>query len=109
VYVPAPPALYLVSKSAPSGKPPVLKEVFALPKVTLVSPVQLLKAEIPMLVRLEFFTVYFMILALMAYTDKLCNLRYSIVTKVYGVFCLILAVSQLFFSRAYGSETLIVW
>ena len=60
-------------------------------------------------VRLEFFTVYFMILALMAYTDKLCNLRYSIVTKVYGVFCLILAVSQLFFSRTYGSETLIIW
>jgi DNA-binding CsgD family transcriptional regulator len=60
-------------------------------------------------VRLEFFTVYFMILALMAYTDKLCNLRYSIVTKIYGVFCLILALSQLFFSRTYGSETLIVW
>jgi len=60
-------------------------------------------------VRLEFFTVYFMILALMAYTDKLCNLRYSIVTKVYGIFCAILAVSQLFFSRTYGSETLIVW
>jgi DNA-binding CsgD family transcriptional regulator len=65
-------------------------------------------------VRLEFFTVYFMILALMAYTDKLCNGRYSngryfIVTKIYGVFCLILAVSQLFFSRTYGSETLIVW
>jgi len=60
-------------------------------------------------VRLEFFTVYFMILALMAYTDKLCNLRYSIVTKVYGVFCLILALSQLFLSRTYGSETLIVW
>jgi DNA-binding CsgD family transcriptional regulator len=70
-------------------------------------------------VRLEFFTVYFMILALMAYTDKLCNGRstngrsangrYSIVTKIYGVFCFILAVSQLFFSRTYGSETLIVW
>jgi len=60
-------------------------------------------------VRLEFFTVYFMILALMAYTDKLCNVRYSIITKIYGVFCLILAVSQLFFSRTYGSETLIVW
>jgi DNA-binding CsgD family transcriptional regulator len=60
-------------------------------------------------VRLEFFTVYFMILALMAYTDKLCNLRYSIVTKVYGIFCTVLAVSQIFFSRPYGSETLIVW
>jgi DNA-binding CsgD family transcriptional regulator len=60
-------------------------------------------------VRLEFFTVYFMILALMVYTDKLCNVRYSIVTKIYGIFCLILAVSQLFFSRTYGSETLIVW
>jgi len=60
-------------------------------------------------VRLEFFTVYFMILALMAYTDKLCNGRYFIVTKIYGIFCLILAVTQLFFSRPYGSETLIVW
>jgi DNA-binding CsgD family transcriptional regulator len=60
-------------------------------------------------VRLEFFTVYFLILALMAYTDKLCNGRYFIVTKIYGVFCLILAVSQLFFSLTYGSETLIVW
>ena len=60
-------------------------------------------------VRLEFFTVYFMILALMAYTDKLCNIRYSIITKVYGVFCFTLAISQLFFSRTYGSETLIVW
>ena len=60
-------------------------------------------------VKLEFFTVYFMILALMAYTDKLCNLRYSIVTKVYGVFCAVLAVSQIFFSRTYGSETLIIW
>jgi DNA-binding CsgD family transcriptional regulator len=60
-------------------------------------------------IRLEFFTVYFMILAFMAYTDKLCNVRYSIVTKIYGVFCLILAVSQLFFSQTYGSETLIVW
>jgi DNA-binding CsgD family transcriptional regulator len=45
----------------------------------------------------------------MAYTDKLCNMRYFIVTKIYGVFCLILAVSQLFFSQTYGSETLIVW
>jgi DNA-binding CsgD family transcriptional regulator len=60
-------------------------------------------------VRLEFFTVYFLVLAIMAYTDKLCNLRYFIVTKIYGVFCLILAVSQLFFSQTYGSETLIVW
>jgi DNA-binding CsgD family transcriptional regulator len=60
-------------------------------------------------VRLEFFTVYFLILALMAYTDKLCNGRYFIVTKIYGVFCLILAVSQLFFSLTYGSESLIVW
>jgi DNA-binding CsgD family transcriptional regulator len=59
--------------------------------------------------RLEFFTVYFLILALMAYTDKLCNGRFFIVTKIYGVFCLILAVSQLFFSLTYGSETLIVW
>ncbi|MDR0456139.1 MAG: hypothetical protein LBH20_05600, partial [Treponema sp.] len=60
-------------------------------------------------VRLEFFTVYFMILALMAYTDKLCNVRFSIVTKIYCVFCSVLAVSQLLFSRTYGSETLIVW
>ncbi|MDR0472426.1 MAG: hypothetical protein LBH43_01975, partial [Treponema sp.] len=35
-------------------------------------------------IRLEFFTVYFMILALMAYTDKLCNVHFSIVTKIYG-------------------------
>jgi DNA-binding CsgD family transcriptional regulator len=60
-------------------------------------------------VRLEFFTVYFLVLAIMAYTDKLCNLRYFLVTKIYGVFCLILAVSQLLFSQTYGSETLIVW
>jgi len=59
--------------------------------------------------RLEYFTIYFMILALMAYTDKLCNARYFIVTKIYGVFCLILAVSQLFFSRTYGSEAAGVW
>jgi DNA-binding CsgD family transcriptional regulator len=50
----------------------------------------------------------------MAYTDKLCNGRYSngryfIVTKIYGVFCLILSVSQLFFSRTYGSEAAGVW
>jgi len=60
-------------------------------------------------IRLEYFTLYFMILALMAYTDKLCNARYFIVTKIYGVFCLILAVSQLFFSRTYGSEAAGVW
>jgi len=60
-------------------------------------------------VRLEFFTVYFMILALMAYTDKLCNGRYFIVTKIYGVFCSVLAVSQLFLSRPYGSEAAAVW
>ena len=60
-------------------------------------------------VKLEFFTVFFTILALMAYTDKLCNLRYFIVTKIYGVFCLILAVSQLFFSQTYGSDALIIW
>jgi len=60
-------------------------------------------------IRLEFFTIYFMILALMAYTDKFCNRRYFIVTKIYGVFCTVLAVTQLFFSQAYGSETLIVW
>ena len=59
--------------------------------------------------RLEYFTVYFTILALMAYTDKLCNGRYFIVTKIYGIFCLILAVSQLFFSRTYGSEAAGVW
>jgi DNA-binding CsgD family transcriptional regulator len=45
----------------------------------------------------------------MAYTDKLCNAHYFIVTKIYGVFCLILAVSQLFFSRTYGSEAAAVW
>jgi len=59
--------------------------------------------------RLEYFTLYFVIPAFMAYTDKLCNARYSIVTKMYGVFCLILAVSQLFFSRTYGSEAAAVW
>ena len=59
--------------------------------------------------RLEYFTVFFVILALMAYTDKLCNKRYFIVTKIYGVLCLILAVSQLFFSRTYGSEAAGVW
>jgi DNA-binding CsgD family transcriptional regulator len=60
-------------------------------------------------IRLEYFTLFFMILALMAYTDKLCNLRYFIVTKIYGVFCFILAVTQLFFSRTYGSEAAAVW
>jgi len=59
--------------------------------------------------RLEYFTVFFMILALMAYTDKLCNGRYFIVTKIYGIFCLVLAVTQLFFSRTYGSEAAGVW
>jgi len=59
--------------------------------------------------RLEYFTIYFIIPALMAYTDKLCNARYFIVTKIYGTFCLILAVSQLFFSRTYGSEAAAVW
>jgi DNA-binding CsgD family transcriptional regulator len=60
-------------------------------------------------VRLEFFTVYFLILALMAYTDKLCRGRYFIVTKIYGGFCLVLAITQLFFSLPYGSESLMVW
>jgi len=60
-------------------------------------------------VKLEYFTVFFMILALMIYTDKLCNGRYSIVTKVYGVFCAVLAVTQLFFSIPYGSEAAGVW
>jgi DNA-binding CsgD family transcriptional regulator len=60
-------------------------------------------------IRLEYFTLYFMIPALMAYTDKLCNERYFIVTKIYGVFCSVLAVSQLFFSRTYGSEAAGVW
>jgi DNA-binding CsgD family transcriptional regulator len=60
-------------------------------------------------IRLEYFIVFFMILALMAYTDKLCNRRYFIATKIYGVFCFILAVSQLFFSRTYGSEAAGVW
>jgi len=60
-------------------------------------------------IKLEYFIVYFMILALMAYTDKLCNRRYFIVTKIYGVFCSVLAVSQLFFSRTYGSEAAAVW
>jgi DNA-binding CsgD family transcriptional regulator len=59
--------------------------------------------------KLEYFTIFFMILALMAYTDKLCNGRYFIVTKIYGVFCLVLAVFQLFFSRTFGSEAAGVW
>jgi len=59
--------------------------------------------------RLEYFTLYFVIPAFMAYTDKLCNGRYFIATKIYGVFCVILAVSQLFFSRTYGSEAAAVW
>jgi len=64
--------------------------------------------------KLEYFTVYFIILALMVYTDSLCNghysnKRYSIVTKIYGIFCSIMAVSQLFFSRTYGSEAAAVW
>jgi len=61
------------------------------------------------LIRLEYFILFFMILSLMAYTDKLCNGRYFIVTKIYGVFCAILAVSQLFFSLTYGSEVAGVW
>ncbi|MDR2943469.1 MAG: helix-turn-helix transcriptional regulator [Treponema sp.] len=60
-------------------------------------------------IRLEYFTLYFTILAAMAYTDKLCNRRFFIVTKIYGVFCFILAVSNLFFSRTYGSEAAAVW
>jgi len=64
--------------------------------------------------KLEYFTVYFIILALMIYTDNLCNghysnKRYSIVTKIYGVFCSVLAVTNLFFSRTYGSEAAAVW
>jgi len=59
--------------------------------------------------KLEYFAIYFVIPAFMTYTDKLCNGRYFIVTKIYGVFCLILAVSQLFFSRTYGSEAAAVW
>jgi DNA-binding CsgD family transcriptional regulator len=61
------------------------------------------------MIRLEYFILYFMILALMVYTDKLCNEHYFIVTKIYGVFCSVLAVSQLFFSRTYGSEAAGVW
>jgi len=60
-------------------------------------------------VRLEYFTLFFMLLSLMAFTDRLYNVRYFIVTKIYGVFCLVLAVSQLLFSRTYGSEALGVW
>ncbi|MDR2596964.1 MAG: helix-turn-helix transcriptional regulator [Treponema sp.] len=65
-------------------------------------------------VKLEYFTVYFIILALMVYTDSLCNglyskKRYSIITKIYGVFCSILAVTNLLFSRTYGSEAAAVW
>ncbi|MDR2576306.1 MAG: helix-turn-helix transcriptional regulator [Treponema sp.] len=59
--------------------------------------------------KLEYFTIFFMILALMAYTDKLCNGRYFIVTKIYGVFCFGLAITQLLFSRTYGSEAAGVW
>jgi len=60
-------------------------------------------------IRLEYFTLYFVIPVFMAYTDKLCNGRYFIVTKIYGIFCVILAVTQLFFSRSYGSEATAVW
>jgi DNA-binding CsgD family transcriptional regulator len=61
------------------------------------------------LMRLEYFTIYFVIPAFMAYTDKLCNGRYFIVTKIYGVFCVILAVTTLFFSQTYRSEAAAVW
>jgi len=60
-------------------------------------------------IRLEYFTLYFVIPVFMAYTDKLCNGRFFIATKIYAVFCVILAVSQLFFSRTYGSEAAAVW
>jgi DNA-binding CsgD family transcriptional regulator len=60
-------------------------------------------------IRLEYFTLYLVIPAFMAYTDKLCNARYFIVIKIYSVFCVILAVTQLFFSRSYGSEAAAVW
>jgi len=60
-------------------------------------------------IRLEYFSLYFVIPVFMAYTDRLCNGRYTIATKIYGAFCLILAVSQLFFSRTYGSEAAAVW
>jgi DNA-binding CsgD family transcriptional regulator len=59
--------------------------------------------------RLEYFTLYFVIPAFMAYTDKLCNGRYFIATKIYGVFCVVLAVTQLFFSQTYRSEAAAVW
>jgi len=60
-------------------------------------------------IRLEYFFLYFVIPAFMAYTDRLCNGRYFIVTKIYGAFCVFLAVSQLFFSRTYGSESAAIW
>jgi DNA-binding CsgD family transcriptional regulator len=60
-------------------------------------------------VKLEFFFIFLMLPALMAYTEMLCNLKTSRVTKIYGAFCALLAVSQLIFSRPYGSDTLIVW
>ena len=59
--------------------------------------------------KLEYFSLYFVIPAFMAYTDRLCNGRYFIVTKIYGVFCMILAVTSLFFSRTYGSEAAALW
>jgi DNA-binding CsgD family transcriptional regulator len=61
------------------------------------------------MMKVEYFILFFMILTLMAYTDRLCNGRFFIATKIYGVLCVVLAVSQLFFSRTYGSEAAAVW
>jgi len=47
VYVPSPPALYLVSKSLPSGNSVTPNTVFAPPKVTLLRVLQFVKAVLP--------------------------------------------------------------
>jgi DNA-binding CsgD family transcriptional regulator len=65
--------------------------------------------------KLEYFMLYFLTIAFMAYTDKLCNARYSIITKIYGVFCLILTVTQSFSFQTssviweYSNVIVIVW
>jgi DNA-binding CsgD family transcriptional regulator len=60
-------------------------------------------------VKLEFFCVFLMIPSLMIFTELLCRMRVTPVSKIYSGCIAFLAVTQLVFPHPYGSDALIVW
>jgi signal transduction histidine kinase/CheY-like chemotaxis protein len=60
-------------------------------------------------VRLEYFSLFMIPLAVTVFMRLLQKQRITRLMKIYGLFCLFLGISQIFFSSQYGDDILVVY